>query len=98
MSRRPLHAVMDAFGAGATSLDEVAQRTGLSRDMVTASVDHLIRLGRIDAKQMSMGCPSGGCGSCASGTESGAPACGAEAPSRERRGPVLVTLQLRRDR
>ena len=92
----PLRRVLAAFEEGAGSLDQVAAVTGLSRDTVGAAVDHLVRLGRIDAKEMSMGCPSGGCGSCASGTTGGAPGCGAAGPSSERRGPVLVTLTLRR--
>lgn len=91
----PLRRVLAAFEDGAGSLDQVAATTGLSRETVSAAVDHLVRLGRIDAKQLSMGCPSGGCGSCASGTN-GAPGCGAAGPSSERRGPVLVTLTLRR--
>ncbi len=87
--------MLDAFAVGAVSLDEVARRTGLARDAVDAAVDHLVRMGLIDAKELSLGCPSGGCGTCASGAADGAPGCGAPAPSATRRGPVLVTLTVR---
>ena len=92
---KPLTAVLDAFAGGAGSLAEVAQRTGLSPSVVSASVDHLVRMGRLEAKQLSVGCPSGGCGSCASGVDEG-PGCGASGPSKDRSGPVLVALTLRR--
>ena len=92
---RPLRAVMTAFSDGASSLDDIAQRTGLDRDVVQASVDHQRRMGRIDAKELSMGCPGGGCGSCASGHSDGSAGCGSDGPSAARRGPVLVQLSLR---
>ncbi len=91
----PLTQVLDAFGAGVSSLSEVAARTGLGRDVVQASVDHLVRLGRLDARELAVGCPAGGCGTCASGVGD-APGCGAPAPSERRSGPVLVALSLRR--
>lgn len=96
MSASPLRAVLDAFTAGAASLDEISTATGLDRDVVAASIDHLRRMGRIEAKELSMGCPGGGCGSCASGTADGTAGCGASGPSAQRRGPVLVQLSLRR--
>ncbi|HOA89993.1 hypothetical protein [Propioniciclava tarda] len=92
----PLTRVLDAFEAGASSLAEVQASTGLSRDVVDASVDHLIRLGRLDARELAMGCPSGGCGGCASGTTEGTAGCGAPGPSSGRHGPALVALTLRR--
>lgn len=92
----PLTAVLDAFESGASSLAEIESRTGLSHGIVEASVDHLVRLGHLEAKELAMGCPSGGCGSCASATVDGAPGCGASAPSPSRQGPVLVALTLRR--
>lgn len=96
MSRGPLRAVLDAFEAGASSLAEVVERTGLDADVVSAAVGHLVRSGRLDAKELSMGCPSGGCGTCASGRADGTAGCGADAPSSQRRGPVLVALSLHR--
>ncbi len=91
---RPLNAVLRAFDQGASSLDEIALLASLSRDVVEASVDHLRRIGRIKALELSMGCPAGGCGSCASGHADGTGGCGAAAPSPLRRGPVLVQLSL----
>lgn len=93
---RPLNAVLEAFEQGAHSLGDIALRTALPLDVVRASVEHLRRMGRIEAKELSMGCPSGGCGSCASAHSDGSAGCGAEGPSSERRGPVLVQLSLRR--
>ncbi|HBO53833.1 MAG TPA: hypothetical protein DD664_01215 [Janibacter terrae] len=92
----PLSAVLAALADGTPSLAEVGRRTGLPAEAVRASVDHLIRLGRLEAKEWAMGCPVSGCGSCASATAEGTPGCGAEAPAAGRRGPVLVALSLRR--
>lgn len=107
MSVGPLRAVLDAFREGAVSVAEVRRRTGLGDDVVDAAIDHLIRLGELDASYLAMGCPEAGCGSCASGvsdpgdsTGTGVrPGCGAASPAAGRRGPVLVALTLppRRD-
>jgi len=99
MNASPLTAVLTAFGSGASSLAEVAHRTGLDRDVVDASVEHLIRIGMIQASTLSSGCPDGGCGSCASGAgdaEAPVPGCGSAGSTAERRGPVLVALTLAR--
>jgi hypothetical protein len=90
----PLRSVLDAFGSGARSRHQLCRATGLSTDMVDAALDHLVRMGRLEARELSTGCPGGGCGSCASGVD-GAPGCGAPAASSQRRGPVLVQLTLR---
>ncbi|MFL6079910.1 MAG: FeoC-like transcriptional regulator [Ornithinibacter sp.] len=92
----PLTAVLAAFDGGAHSLSEVAGRCDLPLDTVRACVDHLVRMGRLEAKQLSAGCPSGGCGSCASGTDDGTAGCGSSAPSSRRSGPVLVAVSLAR--
>lgn len=94
MSGGPLRGVLDALEAGASSIDEVATRTSLSRDVVSASIDHLVRMGRLSVETMAFGCPGGGCGSCASGSGD-APGCGAAGPSVGRQGPVLVTIRTR---
>jgi hypothetical protein len=91
----PLRSVLDAFEAGARSRAEVGTRTGLRRDVVDAAIEHLLRIGRLDARELTGGCPEGGCGSCASGSGD-APGCGAPGPSARRSGPVLVTLSVRR--
>ena len=95
VARSPLRAVLDAFSGGASTLDDVAAMTGLPRDVVDAGVEHLVRVGRLSSSTLTMGCPSGGCGSCASGA-SGTPGCGAAAPGPARSGPVLVALSLSR--
>lgn len=91
----PLSAVLGALDDGAGSLDEVARRTGLSRDVVSAGVDHLVRMGRLETRELGSGCPTGGCGSCASGTVDGAAGCGSAGPTAGRRGPVLVEIRVR---
>lgn len=92
----PLTSVLAAFGSGARSLDEVAVRCVLPLDTVRACVDHLVRLGRLEAKELAIGCPSSGCGSCASATGDGTAGCGSSAPSSRRSGPVLVAISVRR--
>lgn len=92
----PLTQVLAAFSDGATGLDDIARRTGLSAQVVRASVDHLVRIGRIEARSLTVGCPSGGCGGCASASADGAAGCGASGPSATRTGPTLVALRLRR--
>ena len=96
MTASPLRSVLDAVGDGARSRHEIAARTGLRRDAVDAALDHLTRLGRLQATEMSSGCPGGGCGSCASGAGDQTPGCGAAGPSPRRTGPVLVQLTLTR--
>ncbi|HOB06407.1 MAG TPA: hypothetical protein PKM36_14200 [Propionibacteriaceae bacterium] len=93
----PVSAVLKAMGEGAGSLDEVARTTGLTRDLVDAAVAQLVRLGRVDSRELSVGCPPQGCGGCAvaaagrsCGTATGSAARGGEA----RRAP-LVTLSVR---
>ena len=92
----PLTRVLDAFEAGAGTLGDIEDATGLTRDVVSASVDHLVRMGRLEARALSLGCPSGGCGTCASAAADGAAGCGASGPSAGRRGAALVALTLRR--
>lgn len=92
----PLSAVLAAFTEGHRTLDAIARSTGLSRDQVDTAIAHLTRMGRIEAKELTSGCPTGGCGSCASGTTEGTSGCGASGPSSLRRGTVLVQLSLRR--
>jgi hypothetical protein len=91
----PLRSVLAAFEDGARSRSEVGTRTGLRRDIVDAAIEHLLRVGRLDARELTVGCPDGGCGSCASGAGD-APGCGSSGPSARRSGPVLVTLSVRR--
>lgn len=91
----PLRSVLAAFADGARSRAEVCARTGLRRDVVDAAVERLVRMDRLVASELAVGCPDGGCGSCASGAGD-APGCGAAGPSGRRTGPVLVALSFRR--
>lgn len=93
--RTPLRAVLAALADGAPSRHALAESTGLPRDVVDAALEHLVRMGRVEARELAVGCPDGGCGSCASG-QGDAPGCGAAGPSRARSGPVLVSLSVRR--
>jgi hypothetical protein len=93
----PLRSVLTAFEDGARSRTDVCTSTGLRRDVVDAAIEHLLRVGRLDARELAVGCPDGGCGSCASGAGNG-PGCGASGPSARRSGPVLVSLSVRRPR
>lgn len=95
MTAGPLRQVLDAFASGCHSLVEVAEHTGLGWATVRTTTDHLVRIGRLTAHELSIGCPGGGCSSCASAGPGDTPGCGAEATSGTRRGPVLVTLSLR---
>jgi len=92
----PLSAVLAELTGGARSLADVSRRTGLSRDVVDAAVAHLVRLGRLETTELTVGCPPAGCGGCASGTRDGAPGCGAPVAGSGRRSPVLVALSVRR--
>ncbi|WP_425308383.1 hypothetical protein AADG42_06365 [Ammonicoccus fulvus] len=92
----PLSAVLNSLAGGATSLGAVAEETGLSRDTVDLAVERLIAMGRLDATTLGSGCPTDGCGGCASGTSDGQAGCGATGPSVTRVGPVPIALSVRR--
>lgn len=79
----PLSSVLSAFSTGAGSLADVEARTGLPREVVTASVDHLVRLGRLRATELAVGCPSGGCGGCALASAGCSPRRGLVAYARQ---------------
>jgi len=87
----PLHLVLDEITAGTPTLAAIARRTGLSDDVVRAAVDHLVRAGRITSAELSLGCPTGGCGSCPSAGNG----CTLPAARGDRR-PGLVSLSLTR--
>jgi len=87
----PLHLVLDEITAGTPTLAAIARRTGLSDDVVRAAVDHLVRAGRITSTELSLGCPTGGCGGCPSAGTS----CTLPTALDDRR-PGLVGLSLTR--
>jgi len=89
----PLRAVLAELTAGAHTLDDVARRTGLDRDLVHAAVEQLVRLGRVDASTLAAACPDSGCGTCST---SGCGSRGVPAPAGRR--PVLVALSVRPSR
>ncbi|MDO4908460.1 MAG: hypothetical protein Q3962_01235 [Corynebacterium sp.] len=63
-SSRPMAAVLEAIANGANTKDMIAARTGLSDGTVAIVLEHLARLGKLDARVESV-C-AGACGSCAS--------------------------------
>ncbi|ODU04140.1 MAG: hypothetical protein ABS81_11480 [Pseudonocardia sp. SCN 72-86] len=91
----PLRSVLAAFDAGARSRAELAERSGLSADLVDAAVEHLVRVGRISADPLATSCSGGSCSSCAAADEQlGAHSCTADSSRGGR--PVLVQLSVRR--
>ena len=84
----PLSAVLAQVAQGTSTVAEMARNTGLAETVVRAGVDHLVRTGRLQAQELPIGCPPGGCGGCAAATS-----CAAPAPDGSRR---LVTLSLAR--
>lgn len=61
----PLVAVLAAVRGGASTTRTVADRTGLALDVVTAAVEHLGRIGRLDVCAAGSLCATSGCGGCA---------------------------------
>ena len=90
-----LSTVLAEMRAGTPTVAEIVRRSGLDDSVVRAAVDHLVRSGRVESRELSMGCPASGCGGCASATEEGAPGCGLPSPVPGRRAG-LVTLTLTR--
>lgn len=66
MSGGPLREVLAAIDDGAVTSLQIQSRTGLSMDMVRASLQQLQRMGELTAEELATSCASGGCGSCAS--------------------------------
>lgn len=92
----PLSLVLAEITAGTPTVADMIRNTGLPDEVVRAALDHLVRSGRVTASELSIGCPSGGCGTCGSALD-GAPGCGRTAPDPvSGRRPGLVTLTLTR--
>ena len=91
----PLSSVLAELEAGTPTIAEMVRRSGLEESVLRAAVDHLVRTGRVESRELSMGCPESGCGGCASASEAGTPGCGLGAPVPGRRAG-LVTLTLTR--
>ena len=84
----PLTRVLAAIDAGAGDRDRIVAASGLTRDVVDASLDHLLRIGRLSKESLELGCPPAGCGGCSSPTGQGC--------ARPVSGPTLVALTVRR--
>lgn len=68
----PLRAVLDAVERGVTTVPAIAEHTGLREDVVSAAVDHLRRMNRLDTLQLRTVCGGGSCASCDTGCSAGA--------------------------
>ncbi len=91
----PLSVVLAELHAGTPTITEMVRRSGLDESVLRAAIDHLVRTGRVESRELSMGCPESGCGGCASASDAGTPGCGLGAPVPGRRAG-LVTLTLTR--
>lgn len=60
----PLQAVLTQIAQGTPTLALMARNTGLPADVLRAALDHLIRIGRVDAESLG-GCAGDGCAGCA---------------------------------
>lgn len=86
----PLRLVLTIIEDGASSLPEIAARSGLDAGVVTLAIERLVASGHLTSERL-LGCPDDGCGSCPSARE-GRPTCDAASPRGPAAGPVLVTL------
>ena len=81
-----LRRVLDSFAAGARTVDELSDRSGLAPDLVRVALDQLVALGMLTSEAVSAGaCPPAGCGGCP-----GPDTPGCARPSRG----ALVTLTI----
>lgn len=87
MSAGPLRAVLAELAAGTPTVAQIASHSGLSEAVTRAAVDHLVRSGRVEAKELAVGCPPAGCGGCALAS------AGCDRPQAAS-GRALVTLSL----
>ena len=68
-----LQQVLDVVAAsdGTTTVDGIAERTGLDPDLVRVALHQLVALGRLGRDGMTLSCPDDGCGGCTSRTSHG---------------------------
>jgi hypothetical protein len=83
MVKSPLRAVLTQIAQGTPTLAAMARNTGLSPDVLRAALDHLIRIGRVDAQALG-GCAGEGCSGCALSA-----VC---VPNQSRRGMALSVI------
>ncbi len=93
MSAGPLSLVLAEVEAGTPTLTQMARNCGLDEEVVRAAVEHLVRAGRIETRELSVGCPPSGCGGCPLAAEG--EGCGRPDVLQGRR-PGLVLLSLAR--
>lgn len=97
----PGAAVVAAVEAGESTRSGIARRTGLDPQLVDVVIEQLQRMGRLEAQQLSAGCPSGGCRACddacpTGGDASGpAPRTGPPGATRDTTRRALTVLTLR---
>jgi hypothetical protein len=84
--KHPLRALLEQVEHGTPTVSEMARNTGIGEDLVRAGLAHLLRTGRLQAQELPIGCPPGGCGACVA-----AESCEAPVESGGRR---LVTLSV----
>jgi hypothetical protein len=92
----PLTTVLAEMQAGTPTVAEIVRRSGLEDSVVRAAVEHLVRSGRVESRELSMGCPASGCGGCASANDDGAPGCGLPSPVPGRRAGLVTLTPTRR--
>lgn len=83
----PTRSVLAHIEQGATSIGEIAGRTGLDRGVVDMAVQRLVTRGYLTAEPLAGGCPDGGCMTCPAG-DGDRPGCGGTRTSV----PVMITL------
>jgi hypothetical protein len=65
----PLREVLAAIEDGVSTRPEIARRTGLDPVLVDGAVEYLVRARLVVVPMTGSGCPSGGCGDCATGCD-----------------------------
>jgi hypothetical protein len=83
----PTRSVLAHIEHGASSIGEIARRTGLARAVVDMAVQRLVAQGYLRAEPLAVGCPQEGCAACPAG-DGGHAGCGGTPTS----GPVMITL------
>ncbi len=87
MTLSPSRSVLTLIEEGASSIGEIARRSGLDRGVVDMAVSRLVAQGYLQAAPLTTTCPDGGCSACPSG-DGNSPGCGGTPAS----GPVVITL------
>lgn len=89
----PLRQIIYELERGTPTVDWIVRNTGLDAQVVRAGIDHLIRSGRVETRELAIGCPPVGCGGCAMAAPEGGPGCGLPSANSGRSAGV-ATLRL----